>query len=86
MCGYTLDELRGKSLGPILQGKETDPVAVSRLRSALHDQRSCQETIVNYRKDGSTYWARIAITPISDDADQLRWFVARERLAQPRAA
>jgi PAS domain S-box-containing protein len=85
MCGYTLDELRGKSLGPILQGKESDPVAVSRLRSALYDQRSCQETIVNYRKDGSAYWVDITITPISDDA-RLRWFVARERLAQLRAA
>ena len=86
MCGYTLDELRGKSLGPILQGKETDPAAVSRIRAALHDQRPCHETIVNYHRDGSAYWVDIAITPILDDADRLRWFVARERLAQPLAA
>jgi PAS domain S-box-containing protein len=86
MCGYTLDELCGQSLGPILQGKETDPVAVSRMRAALHDQRPCHETIVNYHKDGSTYWVDIAITPILDDADRLRWFVARESLAEPLAA
>ena len=83
MCGYPLDELRGQSLGPILQGEETDPAAVSRMRHALHDLRPCRETLVNYRKDGSPYWVEIAIRPILDDERQPRWFVARERLAEP---
>ncbi len=83
MCGYPLEELRGQSLGPILQGEKTDPAAVSRMRNALHDMRPCRETLVNYRKDGSPYWVDITITPILDDARQARWFIARERLAEP---
>jgi hypothetical protein len=56
------------------------------MRAAIHDQRLCRETIANYRKDGSLYWADVKITPIRDDADRLRWFVAQERLALPLAA
>ena len=78
MCGYSLEELQGKSLGPILQGKETDPAAVARMRRAMHDYQPCRETIVNYRKDGSPYRVDIAITPILDDAGAPLWFVARE--------
>ena len=32
MCGYTLEELRGKKLGPILQGEKTDRKTAERLR------------------------------------------------------
>lgn len=79
MCGYSLEELRGKKLGPILQGEMTDPAAVARMRSAMQEHRPCRETVVNYRKDGSPYRVDIAITPILDDAGEPLWFVARER-------
>ena len=32
MCGYTLEELRGKKLGPILQGEKTDQEAANRMQ------------------------------------------------------
>ena len=79
MCGYTLDELRGKKLGPILQGEKTDREASARMRQAVHARRPCSETILNYHKNGTPYWVEVAITPILDDADQLLWLVARER-------
>ena len=87
MCGYSLDELRGKRLGPLLQGGSTDPGAVARMRSAVEESRPCRETLLNYRKDGTTYWVDVDITPITDDAGELLWLVAREReLAQAPAA
>lgn len=78
MCGYALDELRGKKLGPILQGEKTDPAAVGRMRRAMQEFQPCHETVVNYRKDGSAYWVDIAITPILNDEGTPLWFVARE--------
>ena len=78
MCGYSLEELKGKSLGPILQGEETDPVAVARMRRAMHEYQSCREQVINYRKNGSSYLVDISITPILDDAGAPLWFVARE--------
>ena len=87
MCGYSIDELRGKKLGPILQGAKTDRATAERLRAAVQAKRACRETILNYHKDGTPYWVEIAITPIADDAGVPLWLVARERgLTSPAAA
>jgi PAS domain S-box-containing protein len=79
MCGHTLEELRGKKLGPILQGPETDRETAARMRCAVQELRPCRETILNYHKNGTPYWVEIAITPILDDAGRALWLVARER-------
>jgi PAS domain S-box-containing protein len=79
MCGYTLEELRGKRLGPILQGEKTDRETADRLRRAVHECRPCREAILNYRKNGQPYWVEIAITPILDGVGQPFWLIARER-------
>lgn len=79
MCGYTLDEVRGRKLGPLLQGPETDPAAVDRMRTALRELLPTREIIRNYHKNGTPYWVDIAITPIFNDAHELCWFVAKER-------
>jgi PAS domain S-box-containing protein len=86
MCGYTFEELRGKKLGPILQGEKTDRETAERLRRAVHEYRPCRETILNYRKNGEPYWVEIAMTPILDDADKPLWIVARERELVDRLA
>ncbi len=79
MCGYALEELCGRKLGPILQGEKTDTIVAERMRQAVHDYQPCREKILNYHKDGSAYWVEIAITPIVDDDGLPRWLVARER-------
>ena len=86
MCGYALDELRGKKLGPILQGPKTDRETADRMRRAVREYRPCRETILNYHKDGTPYWVDIAIMPIFDDAAQPLWLVARERELTDRVA
>ena len=80
MCGYTLDELRGRKPGHLLQGPGTDPVAVNRIRESLRARRACRETLVNYHKDGTSYRADVRIMPVLDDDGQPLWFVAKERL------
>lgn len=79
MCGYTLDELRGKKLGPILQGEKTDRETANRMRRAVHECRPCREVILNYRKNGEPYFVEVAITPILDGSGHPLWLVARER-------
>ncbi len=86
MCGYTLDELHGKKLGPILQGTGTDLETAARMRRAVHQYQPCIETILNYHKNGSPYWVEIAITPILDDKGEPLWLVARERELTDRVA
>jgi PAS domain S-box-containing protein len=79
MCGYTLEELRGKKLGPILQGEKTDRETAARIREAVHACRACRETILNYHKSGLPYWVEISITPICNESGEPLWLVARER-------
>jgi PAS domain S-box-containing protein len=87
MCGYSLEELHGKRLGPILQGEKTDPATAARMRRAVHEHRPCQEKILNYSKNGEPYWVQIAMTPILDGEGRAHWLVAREhKLAEPITA
>jgi PAS domain S-box-containing protein len=79
MCGYSLDELKGRKPGDVLQGPETDRATVERIRAALRAGRSCRERILNYHKDGTRYRADVQITPILDDDAKPLCFVARER-------
>ncbi len=79
MCGYSLEELRGKKLGPILQGELTERDVAERMRVAVHAAQPCSETLINYRKDGSHYRVSIEITPLFKGDGSLRCYVARER-------
>jgi PAS domain S-box-containing protein len=79
MCGYTLDELRGKKLGPILQGEKTDRKTAERLRLAVRACHPCREVILNYRKNGEPYLSDIAMTPIFDGTGRPILLAARER-------
>jgi PAS domain S-box-containing protein len=79
MCGYGLDEVKGRKPGHFLQGPATDPAGVQRIREALRQRLACREELVNYHKSGSSYRVDIAISPILDDAGEPLWFVAREK-------
>lgn len=85
MCGYTIDELRGKKLGQLLQGPQTDPAAVERVREAVRSQQPCTEALINYHKYGQPYWVSINITPIQDSDGKVLWFAAREHELPERA-
>lgn len=78
MCGFTLDELRGRKPGSMLQGNLTDPASVSRLRQAVAAGTVCREELINYHKDGHPYWVSIAISPILGPDGAPRGFMAIE--------
>jgi PAS domain S-box-containing protein len=78
MCGFTLDELRGRKPGAVLQGKLSDPASVARLRQAVASGTPCREELINYHKDGHPYWVAIAISPILGPDGAPRGFMAIE--------
>jgi PAS domain S-box-containing protein len=86
MCGFTLNELKGRKPGHLLQGEATDLSTVERIRVALRQKRPCRETLVNYHKDGSDYVVDIRIVPILDDHGEPLWFIAKERKLQEHEA
>ena len=78
ITGYTFQEAIGKRPGSILQGPLTDPGSVMRIREALKQKKGFTEEILNYHKNGQTYWLSIAITPILDEQGEVTKFVAVE--------
>jgi PAS domain S-box-containing protein len=64
ISGYTLDELRGRRPGPVLQGPGTDDAARATLRTAVARRTPCKVEIVNYHKDGTPYWVELSIVAV----------------------
>jgi len=80
MCGHALEDLRGRKLAPILQGKETDPKAVDAMRQAIRRLEPVTQDLVNYHKDGSSYRVSVHIEPVLDAGGKPLCFIAREKL------
>lgn len=76
MTGYTLDDIKGRKPGKLLQGEHTDDETVSRIRQQLDQQAPFYEEILNYHRDGTAYWISLAIDPVFDNAGQLTHYVA----------
>ena len=72
--GYRFEEVVGRNCR-FLQGPDTDPESVRRLREALTAGRDATEVLLNYRKDGSTFWNQVTISPVLDAAGTVTHYV-----------
>ncbi|MEW5727443.1 MAG: PAS domain S-box protein, partial [Pseudomonadota bacterium] len=78
LSGYRPDEIIGNKPGTVLQGPDTDPVTVARIRERLRAGEDCQEELLNYAKDGRPYWIEIEIQPVRDSHGRVDRFIAIE--------
>ena len=78
LAGYAEAELLGKSCA-ILQGPETDPAMVEKLKLALHGDGSFDGEILNYCKDGTTFWNALLISPVRDESGAMTGFLGIQR-------
>jgi len=74
MTGYTEAELLGRNCR-LIQGSNTDPDATRRLGLAIKEQRPATVELLNYRKDGSTFWNLTSITPLRNAQGQVVKYV-----------
>ncbi|HEY0791488.1 MAG TPA: response regulator [Chthoniobacterales bacterium] len=79
LCGYQSQELRGKNVGRVLQGSQTDPAAKARLDLALQAGRSCTEELVHYHKDGHPYRVRLMLNALCGPDGAVRGFLGIEQ-------
>jgi PAS domain S-box-containing protein len=78
ITGYSIDEARGRTPGSLLQGPESDPAVVGRMRVALREGRGFREEILNYRKDRQAYWIQVDCQPLNDGLGRITGFMAIE--------
>ena len=74
MTGYPVADVLGRNCR-FLQGPGTDAAAVAEIRAALEERRECLVEILNYRRDGTTFWNRLSITPVRDGAGEVTHFI-----------
>ncbi|MES0026358.1 MULTISPECIES: histidine kinase dimerization/phosphoacceptor domain -containing protein [unclassified Mesorhizobium] len=77
LTGYERDEVMGKNCR-FLQGPETDKAAVASVRDAIAAGTDIAIDLLNYRKDGSTFWNALYISPVSNDKGELLFFFASQ--------
>lgn len=73
LTGYQHEEIIGRNCR-FLQGAETDRGTVAQIRLAVAARNPFHGTILNYRKDGTTFVNQLTIGPIRA-AEDSRYFI-----------
>ena len=76
LTGYTLEEVRGKMPGFLLQGPDPSHAAILVMRDRIAGGSAVQTELLNTAKDGRKYWVSIEIQPIRDDGETISKFIA----------
>ncbi len=77
LTGYERGEVVGRNCR-FLQGPDTDPNAISAIRDAVAQRKDVAVDILNYRKDGTTFWNALFISPVSNEKGELQFFFASQ--------
>jgi PAS domain S-box-containing protein len=77
LTGYERSEVIGRNCR-FLQGPDTDAGQVRAIREAIEARRDVSIDILNYRKDGSTFWNALYMSPVSNEAGELQFHFASQ--------
>ncbi|WP_062346169.1 PAS domain-containing protein [Novosphingobium sp. CCH12-A3] len=73
LTGYEEDEIVGRNCR-FLQGPESDRASLVRIRNALDREDVTVVELLNYRKDGSSFWNALHLGPVYDAEGKLVYF------------
>ncbi|WP_417530864.1 EAL domain-containing protein [Marinobacter lipolyticus] len=74
--GYALSDLKGKRVGDVLFGEDTDPQTVRRIRQKLYENAAFEEDLLQYTRSGAPYWVHIHGFPIGQEQGVKPGFIA----------
>jgi PAS domain S-box-containing protein len=74
LTGYARSEAMGRNCR-FLQGPDTDPDVVKRLRAEQEANSDSFETLLNYRKDGTPFWNDLSIAAVRDAGGAVTHFI-----------
>ncbi|KAK7272107.1 hypothetical protein RJT34_28508 [Clitoria ternatea] len=77
MTGYSSKEVIGRNCR-FLQGADTDPEDVAKIREALEAGKSYCGRLLNYKKDGTPFWNLLTISPIKGDDGKVLKFIGMQ--------
>ena len=74
LTGYSQAEILGRNCR-FLQGEESHQPGLRHVMQAIQDQRDGHALLRNYRKDGSSFWVDLRISPVRDEQGQVTHYV-----------
>lgn len=77
LTGYSQGELVGRNCR-LLQGPDTDKAAIAKIRDAISEARDVSVDILNYRKDGNTFWNALFVSPVRNREGAVIYFFASQ--------
>ncbi len=77
LSGYERSEIIGHNCR-FLQGPDTDPDSIDRVRAAIAAGEDIAIDLLNYRKDGSTFWNALYLSPVRNEAGDIQFFFASQ--------
>ncbi|WP_320188689.1 histidine kinase dimerization/phosphoacceptor domain -containing protein [Agrobacterium rosae] len=77
MTGYSRDECIGRNCR-FLQGPKTDQQTISKIRNAVERGEDVAVDILNYRKDGTTFWNALYLSPVRGGNGDIQFFFASQ--------
>ena len=78
LTGYSAEDIIGRNCR-FMQGPDTSPEALAQIRDDLANRRESLVEVLNYRKDGSTFWNQLHISPLCDDNGDLIYYFASQQ-------
>jgi PAS domain S-box-containing protein len=72
LTGYDADEVIGRDCR-FLQGERTSPSAVAEIRRAIVSEQDVTIELLNYRKDGTSFWNQLFLSPIHAEDGRLMY-------------
>lgn len=77
LTGYDRAEIIGRNCR-FLQGAETDLDAVAQLRKSIAEASPINIDLLNYRKDGSSFWNSLFVSPVHSEGGDVHYYVASQ--------
>lgn len=78
LTGYSAEEAIGQS-PRLLQGPDSNRDTLDAIRENLQNWKPTQAELLNYRKDGTSFWADLSIVPIADETGWFTHWVSIQR-------
>ncbi|KAK4492014.1 hypothetical protein RD792_002802 [Penstemon davidsonii] len=71
---YSREEILGRNCR-FLQGPETDPATVRKIREAIDNQTEVTVQLINYTKTGKKFWNLFHLQPMRDQKGEVQYFI-----------
>jgi PAS domain S-box-containing protein len=78
MTGFARDDILYQDCR-FLQADDRQQEGLKAIREAIASSRPCRQVLRNYRKDGTSFWNELSITPVFNDAEKLMYFIGIQK-------